>query len=117
MRNPLLAIILSVALIGPAEAHAFLESAEPAAGATLSAPPKSVDITFTQAVEPSFSTIEVTDAQGNRVDQSNPHAQGKGEVLSVDLKPLTPGDYKVVWHATSVDTHKTQGSFAFTVTK
>jgi methionine-rich copper-binding protein CopC len=29
--------------------------------------------------------------------------------------PLKPGVYTVHWHAVSVDTHRTQGSFQFTV--
>jgi len=35
--------------------------------------------------------------------------------LSVPLKPMTPGTYTVEWHATSVDTHKTEGHFSFTL--
>ena len=35
--------------------------------------------------------------------------------LSVPLRPLSTGVYKVTWHATSVDTHKTEGSYTFTV--
>ncbi|MFZ0396695.1 MAG: copper resistance protein CopC [Methyloceanibacter sp.] len=30
---------------------------------------------------------------------------------------LRPGHYSVTWHALSVDTHKTQGSFSFQVGK
>jgi copper resistance protein C len=33
----------------------------------------------------------------------------------VDLPRLPPGTYTVVWHVTSVDTHKTEGRFDFTV--
>jgi len=29
--------------------------------------------------------------------------------------PLPPGLYKVTWHAVSVDTHRTQGDFSFSV--
>ncbi len=35
--------------------------------------------------------------------------------LLIGLNPITPGTDKVTWHATSVDTHKTQGSFTFTL--
>jgi methionine-rich copper-binding protein CopC len=31
------------------------------------------------------------------------------------MKKLGPGVYDVNWHAVSVDTHHTQGSFSFTV--
>jgi methionine-rich copper-binding protein CopC len=31
----------------------------------------------------------------------------------VGLKPLEPGIYKVTWRITSIDTHKTKGSYTF----
>jgi methionine-rich copper-binding protein CopC len=33
----------------------------------------------------------------------------------VPVKKLAAGTYTVIWHVTSVDTHKTQGKFQFTV--
>ena len=107
---------LLVVATGPAMAHAFLDTADPAVGSTVATSPKAVTLSFTQAVEPSFSTIDVTDAAGMRVDLNDPHvAPGDGAVFTTDLKPLPAGEYHVTWHVTSVDTHKTQGSFAFTV--
>jgi methionine-rich copper-binding protein CopC len=35
--------------------------------------------------------------------------------MRIGLKPLAPGSYRVRWHALSVDTHNTEGSFSFTV--
>ncbi len=35
--------------------------------------------------------------------------------LRVALKPLPPGTYKVIWRVLSVDTHRTQGDFTFSV--
>ena len=35
--------------------------------------------------------------------------------MTVGLKALAPGSYKVRWHALSVDTHTTEGAFTFTV--
>ena len=35
--------------------------------------------------------------------------------MRVSLKSLSPGTYRVRWHVLSVDTHKTEGSFTFTV--
>jgi len=34
----------------------------------------------------------------------------------VPLHITAPGKYTVTWHALSQDTHKTQGSFSFTIT-
>jgi methionine-rich copper-binding protein CopC len=113
--------LLPLALLGVlaaaprAEAHAFPKSASPSVGSTVPAP-KDVTITFTEAVEPTFSSIVVQDAHGQRVDTGDVHsASGDGLRLAVGLKALPAGTYTVIWHATSVDTHKTQGQFVFTV--
>jgi copper resistance protein C len=98
-----------------ASAHAFLKTASPAVGSTVSQPPTQVVINFTEGVEPRFSTITVQNAQGLPVETSKPHLVGGDTHLAVDLKPLPPGTYTVVWHATATDTHKTQGSFHFTI--
>ncbi len=99
----------------PAFAHAFLAHASPSAGAELRAAPPAVTITFTEGVEPHFSTIEVRDSVGARLDTGTPHTEGKIEILAVSLPKLPPGRYTVIWHATSVDTHKTEGRFTFSV--
>jgi methionine-rich copper-binding protein CopC len=36
-------------------------------------------------------------------------------VMRVSVKPLSAGIYKVNWRAVSTDTHKTEGSFAFSL--
>ena len=61
------------------------------------------------------SQFTVQNAQGMRVETGKPHLVGGDTHLAVDLKPLPPGTYTVVWHATATDTHKTQGTFQFTV--
>ena len=100
----------------PAHAHAQLRQAEPPVGGTVRAAPAQVELTFSEAAEPRFSTVTVTDAAGVQVDKGDLHvAGGDAKHLAVSLVALRPGTYKVVWHATSVDTHKTEGSFTFTV--
>ena len=103
-------------LIGRAAfAHAFLDHASPGVGSEVSGSPPAVALTYTEPVEPLFSTVQVTDAAGGRVDQGKPTAQDDGRMLRVALKQLAPGVYTVQWHVTSVDTHKTEGHFNFTV--
>ena len=70
-------------------------------------------LTFTQNLEAAFSSVEVTDAKGARVDQGKP--QISGNTMRVGLKASGPGRYQVHWHVLSVDTHKTEGNFSFTV--
>ena len=103
-----------VALAAPAaQAHAFLDHASPLVGSTVRTAPREVSLSFTQNLEAAFSTVEVTDASGARVDQGK--AQISGNTMRVGLKSLTPGSYRVRWHALSVDTHTTEGSFTFQV--
>jgi methionine-rich copper-binding protein CopC len=94
-------------------AHAFLDRASPLVGSTVATAPREVTLSFTQSLEPSFSSVQVTDAKGTRVDQGK--AQISGSTMRVGLKALSPGTYKVHWRALSVDTHTTQGSFSFHV--
>jgi copper resistance protein C len=94
-------------------AHAFLTTASPAVGSTVSHTPKQIRLNFTEELEPVFSSIHISGPGGAR-DFGKPRIAGKEMVVPV-LRPLAPGDYRVVWHATAVDTHKTQGSFSFTV--
>jgi hypothetical protein len=104
-------------LPAPAFAHAFLDGAVPRVGSEIPAAPAEVVLHFTQGVEPDFSKIEVQDNTGARVTDGAPHSAGDPTHLAVKLKKIGPGVYTVVWHVTSVDTHKTLGKFHFTVTK
>lgn len=110
----LIAFLLVAALCATgAQAHAFLDHASPAVGGTVQTAPSELTLWFTQNLEPAFTTVEVLDSSGARVDDGKP--QISANVMRVGLKPLPPGSYSVHWHALSVDTHTTQGSFSFTV--
>ena len=103
------------ACAGSVFAHAFLDRATPAAGSTVRTPLK-VTLRFSQRLESAFSTVQVLDADGKRIDKDDA-ALGGGDasVLSVSLPPVTPGRYTVKWRVLSVDTHVTEGDFTFTV--
>jgi methionine-rich copper-binding protein CopC len=115
MRKFLTIVPLLLVALAPvaAQAHAFLDHASPLVGSTVPAAPHEVVLTFTQNLEPAFSTAQVTDSSGARVDQGK--AAVSGNTMTVGLKSLGPGSYKVRWHALSVDTHSTEGAFTFTV--
>lgn len=109
--------VLSLFLIGlggaAAHAHAFLDHASPLVGSTVGSAPHEVSLTFTQSLEPAFSSVQVTDAKGARVDTGK--AQVSGTIMRIGLKSIGAGTYRVHWQVLSVDTHKTQGSFSFQV--
>jgi len=108
--------VLFIAIQSQAWAHAFLDHAEPKVGSTVGSSPSVIRIWFTQELEPAFSTIEVDDAQRNEVDRKDVHLDNKDKTLLIVTVPQLPdGTYTVIWHVTSVDTHRTQGHFEFTV--
>ena len=74
-------------------------------------------ITFTEGVEPLFSTIAVHGANGAAIATGKPHVapDSNQQLAYVTLPKLPPGTYSVNWHVTSVDTHKTEGDYTFTV--
>jgi copper resistance protein C len=109
----LLASLTLALLPQAASAHAHLDHSVPAVGSTVTPAPQDITLTFTQNLEPAFSGVEVDDASGARVDQGE--AKISSNTMQIGLKPLMPGNYTVHWHAVSVDTHKTQGDFSFSV--
>ena len=106
-------LLLTSLMAGEASAHAFLDHAEPRVGNEVASPPRTVTLWFTQKLEPAFSSITVTGPAGQRVDAGK--ARVSGNQMSVPLKAGGTGTYRVNWHALSVDTHTTEGSFAFQV--
>ena len=112
-------VALAALLLGASAAwgHAFLDRAEPRVGSTVKSPPSQVRVWFSQDLEPAFSTLEVVNERGDRVDQGPAKADAANPVLlQVPLKPLRPGTYRVKWRVLSVDTHVTEGDFTFRVT-
>lgn len=101
----------------PAFAHAFLEKSDPPVGSTVHPAPKALVLTYTEALEIPFCTVTVTDAMGMNDAAGKPQpVPGHANEMRVPLDIRMPGRITVTWHALSVDTHKTQGSFSFTVT-
>jgi methionine-rich copper-binding protein CopC len=114
MRIHFVAALLSMMLGSPAAyAHAHLDHAVPAVGSTVSSAPTEVSLFFTQNLEPAFSKVTVTDASGTDVGQGN--ADIRGNTMRIGLKPINTGAFTVHWHAVSVDTHSTEGTFTFNV--
>ena len=114
-QRAVLAFILACAALDAA-AHAFLDHAAPAVGSTVHGSPSQVKLWFTQQLEPAFSSAQVLDNSGKRIDKADARVDTNDpSVLLVSLSQLTPGTYKVTWRVLSVDTHVTEGDFTFDV--
>ncbi len=100
----------------PAFAHAHLDHAVPAMSGTVAQAPAQLELFFTEGVVPHFCRVELLDPHGKQVKTGAPEtAKGNTSELLVALPKLAAGTYTVDWHATSEDSHKTKGSYKFTV--
>ncbi len=98
-------------------AHAQLQKAVPAVGSALTSPPTEIRLKFSEGVEPRFSgvTLEAQDGGSQPVGPVSVDAADPTVLVARIAQTLKPGTYKVTWHVVSVDTHRTQGSFVFTI--
>src|SRR2546422_6223161 len=95
-RELLLIAILALGAAAPAWGHAFLDRAEPRVGSTVKSAPTQVRAWFTQNLEFAFSTLEVANERGERVDQGVTQPDpGNPAALRIALKPIGPGTYRV----------------------
>ena len=107
------ACAIALAGSGAALAHAVLHHASPEASSSVSESPHEVTLTFTDTLEAAFSSADVTDSTGARVNEGK--SQVNGNTIRIGLMTLLPGSYRVHWRVLSVDTHRSEGSFTFSV--
>ena len=113
---------LAVAALGllllatPAWPHASLVRSSPARRATLTTAPDRVQLWFNEAIEPKFSSVSVWDSAGQQVDLADVGVEPDDpKRLTVGLKPLTRGAYRVRFRVLSVDGHVVESEFPFTL--
>lgn len=96
--------------------HAFPDHSEPRVGWTVPTPPSRVRIWFDGALEPTFSTITVTNTNKQRVDKGDGRVNpSDSTILEVSLPHLPSGKYHVFWSVVARDGHRTEGDFSFTI--
>ncbi len=112
----LIALLLGLTAPATAWAHAHLVSSLPAVGGTAS-PTDTIRLTFSEGIEIKFSKVEVKMDDGMDMGPAKialDPADDKVVVVTLP-QPLDAGVYKLHWQVVSVDTHRTQGDFSFTI--
>ncbi|WBB77026.1 copper resistance protein CopC [Micromonospora sp. WMMD1128] len=112
-----LAVVLTALLLAPAApaaAHNSLQAATPAQDARLTAAPTTVTLRFAQRLNPEFTTIVLSNADGRKVPTGAPTVDGTAGRVTID-GPLPNGAYTVAYRVVSADGHPVQGSYRFTV--
>ncbi|AZC24143.1 MULTISPECIES: copper homeostasis periplasmic binding protein CopC [Pseudomonas] len=110
------ALLTCLLATGSALAHAHLKTTTPAADSSASAPSE-LRLEFSEGVEAAFTKVELS-KDGAPVALKGLATEGadkKTLVVTPASAPLPAGSYKVQWHAVSVDTHKSEGSYSFKV--
>jgi copper transport protein len=110
--------VLLVLLPVTAWAHANLDRAEPAPGAQLDQTPQNLQLFFSEAVDSSFSRVQLLNAKGDQVDRGDSHvAPNDPRSMLVSLPQQIPnGVYTVAWRTLSaVDGHTVNGAYPLIV--
>ena len=110
------ALLISVASATFVFAHANLQSEEPVADSTTTVP-KDLRLNFSEGVEDKFTKVSLTTNSGKTVIVNTvaTDPDDKKVLIITPATPIAAGEYKVEWHAVSVDTHKSEGEYSFKV--
>src|ERR1700761_9772680 len=108
-------LLLMLIAVPAALAHAHPKVMKPAPDST-GPVPSSISITFSEGVEPKFSSIQLTDEKGKSVDpEASRPRPNDPKTLTLAVPKLAAGTYIVHWANVAVDGHRLQGSYKFTV--
>jgi len=96
-------------------AHSRPKVMVPAADSTVAAP-ATISVTFTEPLEAKFSSLNVTDEKGKKINTvASKSAPNDPLTLTLTLPPLQPGGYLVQWVSVAADGHRMEGEYKFTV--
>jgi len=110
-------ILVSLVFAPGAAAHAFEKQSTPLENSVVTQSPSEVLISFTEPIEPRYSSAQLFDANGGKLPTQAAHIGSDPTILVLPLSSTLPaGTYTVEWqNISAADGHPNAGYFAFTV--
>ncbi|MEI2657297.1 MAG: copper resistance CopC family protein [Nitrosomonas sp.] len=111
-----LAMLSMLFQVNSALAHATLVKSDPPRRASLSSPPKRIQLWFNEKIEGSYASVTVLDSKKKSITENNPEVvldDPKSVILNIPQ--MEPGRYTVQYRVMSVDGHVIASSYDFSI--
>lgn len=108
----MLAVVLALATT--AYGHMALQSAMPAADSKITAPPPSLQLTFTEAPDLAVSKLDLAGPTG-AIRLNNLHVMNDNMLMAMVGGEMPDGEYTVAWQSAGDDGHLQKGTYKFTL--
>jgi methionine-rich copper-binding protein CopC len=110
----IIAVAAVLALGSTLSAHMKFAKAAPAASSSVTAPPSSIQVWFTEAPDPKVSKLDLKGPAGP-VKLTDLHVMDKMSLMALVGDAMPDGAYTVSWQSAGDDGHVQKGEFTFTV--
>ena len=107
-------LVVWMAGIPCAQAHAHLQACIPRDGSTLGTAPAALVLQFSEAARLTALWIEKSGAEKQKLTRLPPEPQSR---IAVPLPKLAPGEYVVSWRVVGSDGHVVPGKIRFTLSR
>ncbi len=113
----LLMIILSLLWhSNPVMAHAALVKSDPPRRATLSNPPKQIQLWFNEKIEGAYASVVLLDSNKKSITENNPEVVANDpKSVVLNIPEIGTGKYTIQYRVMSVDGHVIESSFDFNI--
>ena len=113
VRHLVTCLVLLLATVSTASAHATLVSSTPAAGSIIGQSPTVIQLVFTEQMAEGMGSIELIGAGGQVIRLVTVIDPRNAYALLARPPELPSGYFRVVWKTVSADGHAVTGSFVF----
>ncbi len=112
----LMAILSLLWHSNPVMAHAALVKSDPPRRATLSTPPKQIQLWFNEKIEGAYASVVLLDSNKKSLTENNPEVVADDpKSVVLNIPEIGTGKYTIQYRVMSVDGHVIESSFDFNI--